>query len=204
MFLGSTAIKKNQQIFRENTFEKACVGQSSYDLRLGEDAYVVGKKAPRKLDKDRPYLVLKPGEFAILTCYEKISLPREIMAFITLRNRYKMQGLVNVSGFHVDPTFEDKLVFAVQNVGATDIRLKYMEPTFTIFFARVEENTDPEVKSATPRWGIRLEDIAQLGGSTITLRKLKEEIEQVRRIVLIYGPIIVAAAVALIVALLKK
>src|SRR5208283_2076177 len=188
MFLGSTAIKKNQQIFRENTFEKACVGQSSYDLRLGEDAYVVGKKAPRKLDKDRPYLVLKPGEFAILTCYEKISLPREIMGFITLRNPYKMQGLVNVSGFHVDPTFQEQLVFAVQNVGATDIRLKYMEPTFTIFFAKVDKNTDPDVRRASFRSGITLEDIAQLGGSTITLGKLKEEMDQLRRMVFVYAP----------------
>jgi dCTP deaminase len=204
MFLGSAAIKENRQIFLGNSFAEKCVGQSSYDLRLGEDTYVVGKKAPRKLTNDDPYLVLKPGQFAILACYEKILLPREIMGFITLRNRYKMQGLVNVSGFHVDPTFQEQLVFAVQNVGATEIRLKYMEPTFTIFFAKVERNTDCDVKEATRRLGITLEDIAQLGGSTITLGKLKEEMDQLRRMVFVYAPIIVAATVALIVALLKK
>ncbi len=180
------------------------MNQSSYDLRLGGDTYVVGKKAPRKLDNDNPYLVLKPGQFAILTCHEKISLPRDIMGFITLRNRYKMQGLVNVSGFHVDPTFQEQLVFAVQNVGATEIRLKYLERTFTIFFAQVDKNVDPNVKDATRRLGITLEDIAQLGGSTITLSKLKEEMDQLRRTVFVYAPIVVAATIALIVALLKK
>ncbi len=204
MFLGSAAIKENKQIFTGDTFEEKCVGQSSYDLRLGGETYVVGKKAPRKLDNEDPYLVLKPGQFAILTCYEKILLPREIMGFITLRNRYKMQGLVNVSGFHVDPTFQEQLVFAVQNVGATEIRLKYMEPTFTIFFAKVDRNTDPDVEVATRRLGITLQDIAQLGGSTITLGKLKEEMDQLRRMVFVYAPIIVAATIALIVALLKK
>src|SRR5205085_8653532 len=158
MFLGSTAIIESQErIFADKSFEKSCVGQSSYDLRLGADAYILGESVPRKLDDGDPYLALAPGQFAILTCYEKISLPREIMGFITLRNRYKMQGLVNVSGFHVDPTFSERLVFAVQNVGSTDIRLKHMERTFTIFFARVENNFDPNVKSAAPRYGITLE-----------------------------------------------
>jgi dCTP deaminase len=205
MFLGSTEIKENQKrIFIKGTFDEEHVRQSSYDLRLGEQAYIVGERAPRRLDEKRPYLVLTPGQFAILTCHEKLSLPREIMGFITLRNPYKMQGLVNVSGFHVDPTFHEQLVFAVQNVGATDIRLKFKEPTFTIFFAKVAGNTDDNVREATPRQGITLQDIAQLGGSTITLGKLKEELDQLRRIVLIYGPVLVAAAVALIVALLKK
>ena len=149
----------------------------------------MGKKAPRKLDDHDPYLVLKPGQFAILTCHERFSLPRHIMGFITLRNRYKMQGLVNVSGFHVDPTFREKLVFAVQNVGATEIRLKYKQ-TFTIFFATVDKNTNT-TKEATPRVGITLEDIAQLGGSTIThFGKLKEEMDQLRRTVFVYAPIV--------------
>jgi dCTP deaminase len=205
MFLGSTAIKENQKkIFTGDTFLEACLGQSSYDLRLGAEAYIVGESVPRKLDDDDPYLALAPGQFAILTCHEKIALPREIMGFITLRNRYKMQGLVNVSGFHVDPTFKEQLVFAVQNVGATDIRLKYMDRTFTIFFACVDKNSDGGVKEASPRSGITLDDIAHLGGSTITLGKLQTEIEQLRRIVTIYAPIIVAVTVALIVAFLKK
>jgi dCTP deaminase len=205
MFLGSTAIKENQnKIFTGNTFKDECLGQSSYDLRLGTAAYIVGESVPRKLHDGEPYLALAPGQFAILTCHEKIALPREIMGFITLRNRYKMQGLVNVSGFHVDPTFQEQLVFAVQNVGATDIRLKYMEPTFTIFFAYVENNTDETVRPVAPRSGISLQDIAQLGGSTITLGKLQAELEQLRRIVTIYGPIVVAVTVALIVAFLKK
>jgi dCTP deaminase len=205
MFLGSTAIKESQKkIFAEDTFKEECLGQCSYDLRLGTAAYIVGESVPRKLDDGDPYLALAPGQFAILTCHEKIALPRDIMGFITLRNRYKMQGLVNVSGFHVDPTFREQLVFAVQNVGATDIRLKYMEPTFTIFFAHVENNTDETVKPVASRSGISLQDIAQLGGSTITLGKLQAEFEQLRRIVTIYGPIVVAVTVALIVAFLKK
>lgn len=205
MFLGSTAIRENKDtLFLQDTFDPNRVNQCSYDLRLGAEAYVVGERAPTSLAKGDPYLVLPAGQFAILTCFEKISLPREIMAFITLRNRYKMQGLVNVSGFHVDPTFEDQLVFAVQNVGPTDIRLKFMEPTFSIFFARVENNTSPQKEKEDPRHGITLQDINQLGGSTITLTKLKSEIDQLRTMLLVYAPFAVAATLALILAIIKK
>ncbi len=205
MFLGSTAIRDiKDSIFLSDTFNADLVNQCSYDLRLGAEAYVVGEPAPIKLKQREPYLVLPPGQFAILTCFEKIRLPHDVMAFITLRNRYKMQGLVNVSGFHVDPTFEEQLVFAVQNVGTTDVRLKYMEPTFTIFFARVENNTSPTKEKESPRSGITLQDINQLGGSTITLTKLKKEIDQIRTMLLVYAPFAVAATAALIIALVKR
>ena len=205
MFLGSTEIRKiKDEVFLRDTFDPERVNQCSYDLRLGAELYVVGEPAPIKLNQREPYLVLPPGQFAILTCFEKIRLPREVMAFITLRNRYKMQGLVNVSGFHVDPTFEEQLVFAVQNVGTVDIRLKFMEPTFTIFFARVENNTSPRKEKEDPRFGITLHDINQLGGSTITLAKLKKEVDQVRTMLLIYAPFAVAATAALIIALVKR
>src|SRR5689334_12154543 len=105
-------IAEKDQLFESGFLEK-CVQQCSYDLRLGPEVFVVGNDAPHKLSADKPYLSLPPGQFAILTCLEELSLPKDVLAFITLRNRFKMQGLVNVSGFHVDPTFRGRLVFAV-------------------------------------------------------------------------------------------
>jgi len=204
MFLGSEAIREElDKIFKDPLkFKEDQLQHCSYDLRLGSEAYVLGEQAPKELRTSDPYLTLSPGQFAILTCYEDIRLDRELMAFITLRNRFKMQGLVNVSGFHVDPTFQEKLVFAVQNVGPSDIRLKFMEPTFTILFARVEKNDKPPRKDV--RKGIELPDIQQLGGSTITLSKLQKDIDRLQMMFLIYAPFAVAATAALIIALVKK
>src|SRR5439155_1299447 len=100
------------KLFREN-FEESCLQQCSYDLRLGEEAYLVGERAPRRLSRREPYLRLPPGHFAILTTHERLDVPADLVAFITLRNGYKMEGLLNVSGFHVDPTFKGLLRFAV-------------------------------------------------------------------------------------------
>lgn len=204
-FLGHDRIRENKNaLFDTGTdlFDDNSVKQSSYDLRLGEEFYVVGKRAPEKLSEKQPYISLPPGQFAVLTCYEILHLPKEIMAFITLRNRFKMQGLVNVSGFHVDPTFKGRLVFAVQNIGPNDIRLRYKDPTFTIFFADVDGNTTSE-RAQPARSGIMLADVQQLGASSITLSKLKKDIDSLRTYLLVYAPVAVALVIALLVTLVK-
>ena len=183
-------------------FDEKSVNQSSYDLRLGEEVYIVGKRAPERLSEKQPYISLPPGQFAVLTCYEILNLPEKIMAFITLRNRFKMQGLINVSGFHVDPTFKGRLVFAVQNIGPNDIRLRYKDPTFTIFFADVDGN-NASVRESPVRSGILLSDVQQLGASSITLAKLKKDIDSLRTVLLVYAPFAVALVVALLVTLIK-
>ena len=179
------------------------VKQASYDLALGAEVYVVGKDHPINLSDDDPYLALAPGEFAILTCLEEIRIPSDHIAFIALKSSFKFQGLVNISGFHVDPTHHGTLLFAVQNVGPSDIRLKYGRPTFTIFFAQLIGNIlrsrdeDPQTEFKDMQ-GIRLQDVQLLGGSSVTVTKLQQEIAQLRYIMFVYTPVVVAILAALI------
>jgi dCTP deaminase len=204
-FLGHDRIVADQSVLFDTTgdlFDSSSVQQSSYDLRLGEEFYIVGKRAPERLSPKQPYISLPPGQFAVLTCYEILHLPKNIMAFITLRNRFKMQGLANVSGFHVDPTFKGRLVFAVQNIGPNDIRLRYKDPTFTIFFGDVDGN-NTSAREVPTRSGIMLADVQQLGASSITLAKLKKDIDSLRTVLLVYAPFAVALVVALLVTLIK-
>ena len=189
------------RLFTEN-FDPNNLQQCSYDLALGEEVYVVGDKAPRRLSRRDPFLRLSPGQFAILTCHEMLDIPENLVAFITLRNRYKMEGLLNISGFHVDPTFKGRLLFAVHNIGPTDVRLKFGEPTFTIFFALVGEGVG-EPRKNPPLKGISLSDVQQLGGATVTLAKLKKEVDQVRFMLLVYAPFAIAALLALLISLIR-
>src|SRR5258708_1753083 len=171
MFLSRSRIQELlDQLFEPGTSDPKCLNQSSYDLRLGPDTYLVGSDAPTRLSPDKPYLTIPPGQFAILTCHESLDLPRQIMGFIALRNKFKMQGLVNISGFHVDPTFKGNLIFAVNNAAPSDIRLKLQEPTFMIFFAEVTGDIGegrPEQKN--PLRGIPLDLVQNLSASTLTL-----------------------------------
>jgi dCTP deaminase len=197
-------------LIKKDHFQESFLRQASYDLRLGAEIYIVGEQAPRMLDDDEPYATLPPGQFAILTCYEEITMPRDLIAFISVRSKFKLEGLVNISGFHVDPTFRGRLRFAVQNVGPTDMRIKYLEPTFTIFFAELssadielprDEQKDIEYPQGVT--GILLQDVQLLGGNSLSLASLHKEVERLRTLFMIYIPIGVSAIVALIIKLLK-
>jgi dCTP deaminase len=205
MFLARDGIRKlatEGKLFDEETFDTNCVQQSSYDLRLGKSVYLVGEKAPVFLSEDEPYLMIPPGQFALLTSFEKLHMPENLIGFITLRNGMKMEGLVNISGFHVDPTFRGNLIFAVNNAGPSDVRLQFKKPTFTIFFAAVAGDIG-EFRTEKPLEGIPLQFVQNLGGSSVTLTKLQKEIEDLRTKMLIYAPLAVAALVALLISLIK-
>jgi dCTP deaminase len=200
----------NRLITRNPDIE--CVHQASYDLRLGREIYVVGDRAPRLLSRKDPYLSLQPGQFAVLTTHEEVDIPRDMLAFISVRSKFKLEGLVNISGFHVDPSFRGILKFGVQNVGPVEIHLKFCEPTFTIFFA----NLTSEIKEEDGRdhqddiyfrqgvSGISLEDVQLLGGNSVTLSALQKEVERLRTLVTIYIPVAISVIVALLIKLLSK
>jgi dCTP deaminase len=162
------------------------------------------------LSEEDAYATLSPGQFAILTSFEDLMMPRDLIAFISVRSKFKLEGLVNISGFHVDPTFRGRLRFAVQDVGPTDMRIKYLEPTFTIFFAQlssedIEQPRDDQKDLQYPQGatGILLQDVQLLGGSSLSLASLQKEVERLRTLFMIYIPIGVSAIVALIIKLLK-
>jgi dCTP deaminase len=207
MFLSKKLIRERcnhgeKSLISTETFEEGNLRQASYDLRLGTESYVVGNEVPIRLSSDKPYLTIAPGQFALLTTYEILSMPDDLIAFITLRNTFKMQGLINVSGFHVDPTHKGILVFAVNNIGPDDIRLRLKESTFTIFFSEVYPGTEDE----RPPFGTELprQYVQLLGGSSVTLGKLQKEIEDLRTKVLLYAPLGIALLIALILNLVKK
>jgi dCTP deaminase len=207
MFLSAQRIRERcalngESLIRPDTFQPANVRQASYDLRLGAASYVVGNEAPVQLNKEKqPYLTIAPGQFALLTTVEVLQMPDDLLGFITLRNTYKMQGLINVSGFHVDPTHHGILVFAVNNIGPSDIRLRFEDDTFTIFFAQVEGDIE---KPRSPFGdNLPLQYVQLLGGSSVTLGKLQKEFEDLRRKVFLYAPLGIALLIALVLNLIK-
>jgi len=66
------------------------------------------------------------------------------MAFISMRTGIKFQGLINVSGFHVDPGYEGKLIYAVYNASPSAIQICEGDRIFKIWFCGMSE------KSAAP------------------------------------------------------
>ncbi len=63
------------------------------------------------------------------------------MGFISVKTSEKFKGLVNVSGFHVDPGFKGHLKFTVYNAGNKPIFLDYESACFLLWFSFLDKVT---------------------------------------------------------------
>jgi dCTP deaminase len=125
-----------------DSYETKNIECCSYELKLGNEAFVTSfKKSKKKVFKDGDQIVIGPGEFGLLIAKEKINIPADAMGLISIKAGKKFRGLVNVSGFHVDPGFKGYLKFSVYNAGSQKINLTVGEPLFLIWFADVIGNT---------------------------------------------------------------
>jgi len=178
MFLSKEDIKGrvNELFPIESHYDAERLNEASYDLRVGDEVYLSEGQVPTRLGPDSPYVVLPPGQFALVKTHEEIRIPRDLIGLLSIRSKFKFQGLINISGFHVDPTYTGNLIFSVQNVGPNDIRLKYLEPVFMLMWAKLL--TKYEGKERKPGYsGIQLDQMAQLGGPNVTLTGLKRELD---------------------------
>jgi len=122
-------------------FDTEKVKNGAYELALGEQVF---------LTSDSPHTVrrveeggevwIEPGQFALLLTEEFLKVPEHTIAFISIKAKMKWKGLVNVSGFHVDPGFQGKLLFSVYNAGPYRITLRRGEQYFPIWFANLANN----------------------------------------------------------------
>ena len=162
-------------------FNVECLYPANYNLRLGNEVYVTTARLPRKLTKTGDTVVIKPGEFGILLTHEHIYVPQNIMGLISLRFRYKQLGLVNISGFHVDPGFRGKLVFAVYNAGPNNIVLRHKEAVFMIMLEKLEKPVKEPYSLAYGRRFAGMEHIptdivTSLAGPSVSLLRLDRRI----------------------------
>jgi dCTP deaminase len=121
------------------------VQQASYTLGIGNEVFITKDHLSSDSQHTRIVLdvnqdfVIPPGQFAFLLTEESVKVPKNAIAFISMKAGIKHKGLVNISGFHVDPGFEGKLLFSVYNAGPSQIRLNHNQPCFLIWYASLDE-----------------------------------------------------------------
>ncbi|MGQ3263463.1 dCTP deaminase domain-containing protein [Phenylobacterium sp.] len=121
-------------------FEDDRVGQASYRLALGDEIYIspATEEDPRtrQILAKRESKIIPSGQFAFLITAEEVSVPLDAIAFIALRSKETtFRGLVNVSGFHVDPGYSGRIIFSVFNAGPGPVQVTRGDHWFEIFFA---------------------------------------------------------------------
>lgn len=139
-FLGTntlTELLQNSEIISH--FDSKRIKNGSYELSLGAQVFQTDS-APRSVKnlKQDEKIEIKPGQFALLLTKEYLKMPKDKIAFISIKGGIKFKGLVNVSGFHVDPGFEGNLLFSVYNAGPAIIVLSNDTPYFPIWFSEID------------------------------------------------------------------
>lgn len=163
-----------------NDFSMECLKDANYDLRLGEEVYVTQDKLPRKLTNENDTVVIRPGEFGVLTTFEYVSIPTDLLGLISLRFRYKNLGLVNISGFHVDPGFTGRVLFSVFNSGPRDVALRYKDPVFMIMFERLERRVEGYDGKYGNQRNIPVDTVTSLGGPSVSVIALDRRIRSMQ------------------------
>jgi dCTP deaminase len=162
-------------------FQADRVRHAAYELALGGEAFVTGEKA-RRVISDAGEVVIPQGQFAVLITEEEIEVPADAIAFISMKSENKFRGLINVSGFHVDPGWSGKLIFSVFNAGVQELHLSKGVPIFMIWFASLDLETADLYKGAH-KGQQRIPDsiITNIAAKHPSPSALQQEINEVRR-----------------------
>jgi dCTP deaminase len=184
MFWSGETLRKRLSTLIE-PFNPECVDCAAYTLSVGPELYVspsdqsvdAATVSVRKLSEGDAFAI-PPGQFAFLLTEEVVSVPPDALAFISVRAKTKFRGLVNVSGFHVDPGFRGQLTFAVFNAGPVPIHLKRGQPIFLIWYASLDRET-AEKKNGPVQMGINPEMISGIAGELQSFASLSKKIKDV-------------------------
>lgn len=157
---------------------------NAYTLRMGDAFYRTGereagyeqKKTSLKIGES---FLIPAGQFAFLLSKESVQIPSNAMAFISMRTGIKFQGLINVSGFHVDPGYDGKLIYAVYNASPSAIQICEGDRIFKIWFCDLSETSNvPYVFGGKGLADISGEMIKGMNQEIYSLQSLADKIRE--------------------------
>lgn len=164
-------------------FDSTQVKHGAYQMRLGDEYFLTSDdpQHKRRLNADGQ-VVIPPGQFALLLTLETVRVPLDSIALISIRARYKLRGLINVSGFHVDPGFDGCLKFGVYNAGSSQVVIDAGAPMFTIWFCNFVAPTRDKYDG---HWQgqnqITADDVMRLQGEVSSPAQLRQDLDELRK-----------------------
>ncbi len=164
-------------------YNEGHVKHCAYELSMGAEAFITSSDGRTKIVLENgESLVIPPGQLALLLTEEKVTIPVDAIGFISMRFGVKKRGLINVSGFHVDPGFSGRLKFAVYNAGSGEVTVSRGDRVFVLWFARLLGATaDSYGGEKADHNVITSADQNVLHGDIASPAQLKREIDDVRQ-----------------------
>ena len=170
---------------RVSSFDASRIDGASYRLSIGHEIYISPTKgntddSTKSITRlqDGEAFAIPPGQFAFLLTHETLQIGLDEIAFISIRAKTKYRGLVNVSGFHVDPGFQGRLTFAVFNAGPVPVHLRQGDDTFLIWYADLSDGVDCRKQGDNH---IQSQWINGISGELHSLASLADSISDVKK-----------------------
>lgn len=152
-------------------YDEKHIEQSAYALGVAAEYAITAADGGgvKRSAASGEHITIPPGQFALLLTEESVAVPANAMAFISMKAKFKLRGLVNVSGFHVDPGFNGRLKFAVYNAGSVAIDLDPGQRLFLIWYADLDQTTQA-VYTGAHQWqdGITPDDVMSIRGIVVS------------------------------------
>lgn len=128
---------------RELTSPEGC----GFDLRLGKVWKIKGegflgvkdrKTCEIKLAADlgNKSIILKPGDFYLVTTIEKVNVPKNLVGILKPRSTLQRMGLI-LRTTQIAPGYSGELTFALHNAGPAQVKIEMGARIVHVMFARV-------------------------------------------------------------------
>ncbi|MBN4177671.1 hypothetical protein ALP76_102369 [Pseudomonas savastanoi pv. glycinea] len=157
-------------------------------LTVGNEVYITpnsdkDSNVKQILTDEKPQFIIPTGQFALLLTAETVKIPDTALAFISFKAKYKFKGLINVSGFHVDPGWKGKLTFSVYNAGPTSIVLERGAPFALIWYADLDNTATSRYAKTKSNSTNHLdhEKVSDMTGELYSPFKLKKDIDDLKK-----------------------
>ena len=140
-------------------FEDNQVQPATYDLRVGAQGATTSSKKLINI-REEGYLLLKPGDFAIITVFEILHLSPQYAARFGLRSKYARKGLIATTGPQIDPGYRGRLILGLTNLTPKPVSLPYKDDLVSVEFHKLEQPcTNPYSGPYQDKIELGLEDI---------------------------------------------
>jgi deoxycytidine triphosphate deaminase len=114
---------------------------SAFDLTLDDEYYHNG--TIKNLDTINSFIIMEPGDYALVGSSEIANLPRDIAGKFGLSVGLFMQGIILSNGPQIDPGFRGRLYCLLFNTSSQQFQLKRGQHYATIEFIKLLEPTLP-------------------------------------------------------------
>src|SRR5256885_865576 len=100
--------KLKERLVAESLFEpyeSSNVKNGAYELGLGSEAFITSDGTQKTELNEGKQLTIPPGQFGLLVTEERVTIPVDVIGFISIKASIKFRGLVTRSSVTSSPNW---------------------------------------------------------------------------------------------------